>query len=74
VTAPKRPDRFWGGLGRVLELGPGIYSDSVGNLHLDVGQILAHLGFPDTPANRVKVAEHLTRNAQSLAPASGATR
>ena len=62
-------DRFWGGVGAVHELAPGIYRDAVMNVHLDVAQILAHLGFPDTPDNRAQVGEHLAKDARVLAPA-----
>lgn len=39
------------------KLGPGIYADDLGRLHVDVPQVLRELGAPDTPHNREIVAE-----------------
>ena len=33
-------------------LAPGVYDDGHGGLHLDLTELLAAHGFPDTPANR----------------------
>jgi hypothetical protein len=64
-------ERFWGGLGSVHALAPGLYRDAAGNIHLDVGQLLAYLGAADTPANRATVADHMVRQAQSRIPVVG---
>jgi hypothetical protein len=33
-------------------LGPGIYADGEGGMHLDIAELLAVNGYADTPANR----------------------
>jgi hypothetical protein len=33
-------------------LAPGIYDDGTGGMHVDLAELLAAHGFPDTPANR----------------------
>lgn len=43
-------------------LAAGVYDDGAGGLHLDVGELLAANGWPDTPKNRdelVRAAERL---------------
>jgi len=35
----------------MTRLGPGIYDDGHGGLHVDVGEALEHLGKPYTPKN-----------------------
>ncbi len=52
--------QWWPGIGEVNRLAPGVYSDVVGNVHLEVGEMIRYLGAQDTPANRQLVAEHLT--------------
>jgi hypothetical protein len=37
---------------------PGVWEDTEGGMHLDVPQILSHLGIPDTEENR-RLAMHL---------------
>jgi hypothetical protein len=34
------------------KLGPGIYADGIGTMHLDVRELLEANGWPDTPENR----------------------
>lgn len=45
-------------------LAPGIYDDEHGGMHLDLTELLAAHGFPDTPANREALikAVHETYN------------
>jgi len=38
-------------------LGPGVYEDGAGGLHLDVAELLLANGYPDTPANRAMITE-----------------
>lgn len=43
-------------------LAPGVYDDDEGGLHLDVGELLAANGWPDTPENRdtiVRAGQHM---------------
>jgi hypothetical protein len=61
---------FWAGLGPVDAIAPGVFVDLVGNIHLDVGQILASLGAEDTPHNRRSVAQYFVRNAPQVAGAT----
>ena len=37
-------------------LGPGVYDDGAGGLHLDFGALLEAHGFADTPENREQLA------------------
>ena len=40
-------------------LGPGVYDDGRGNLHLECGELLAAYGYADTPRNRAALLEAL---------------
>jgi hypothetical protein len=41
----------------VTRLGPGVYDDGDGGLHLALGELLEANGYPDTPANREALVE-----------------
>jgi hypothetical protein len=45
----------------VRRLGPGIYDDGRGGMHLDVAELLADNGIADTPANREMIARTARR-------------
>lgn len=58
----------WPGVGAVEAVGPGLYVDAVGNLHVDVEKVLAYLGAENTPANRELVTQALLAESQRRWP------
>ena len=63
--------RLWPGVGVVEQVAPGLYVDNVGNLHLEVGQLLQFLQVEDTPANRAAIAKHIMGESQrALVPST----
>lgn len=46
----------------------GFYVDTEGVLHVDIPEMLAHLGIPDTPASRDLMAEGVEYELRRLAP------
>jgi hypothetical protein len=59
---------FWGGLGTVERLAPGVYRDRLGNLHLEVAEVLAHLRADDTLEAREQVARALVGEVRRIGP------
>jgi len=55
----------------MITLAPGVYDDECGGLHLVLPEILAALGFADTPENQamlVEAAHSLFANRASRSP------
>jgi hypothetical protein len=51
VSKSKNSERTW------KRLGPGVYDDEQGGLHLDIDEVLAGNGFANTPENRTVFIE-----------------
>jgi hypothetical protein len=58
--------RFWPGLGHVQSVGPGVYQDASGHLHIAVPDLLKLAELPDTPTNRRRVSRWAVRSLASL--------
>jgi len=59
---------FWGGLGTVEMIAPGVYRDREGDLHVAVGEVLRALRVSDTTDAREQVARTLVGEARRLGP------
>lgn len=44
--------RFAGQIGEVRSLGLGMYEDDGNQLHVDIGEVMDHMGWEHTPENR----------------------
>lgn len=55
-------------------LAPGLWIDRAGGLHVSVPELLAHFGWPDTPATRDEVTAIVQHVLQEMHPAADVIR
>jgi hypothetical protein len=50
------------------KLAPAMYSDPAGQIHIDIPEMLAHFGMPDTEANRAEMTQLAQNSIRELLP------
>lgn len=56
---------MWPGIGPVTPVAPGMYTDQIGNMHIDVGEIIRVCGAEDTVDNRALVIRRLVEEVRA---------
>ena len=54
----------------IRQLGPGVWEDEAGVVHVHIPEVLAHLKIPDTPENRDKLTSMTADMLSQMLPQS----